>query len=272
MLNVVIDLEQMLLGEGKAKRTVAEYVKWAKRLARWCELQGLDVATVEPWQVREWVDQTVPSSRESRKQAFTALSHLYRMLGRTDQPHLAIRVPHKRPGKPHPLTEDERIRLRDTAILVGPRPGLATLGMLQTSCRPSEVAMWRWDGVREDRIRFWRIKVRDWHEVPLRPALAEQLERARPAEAEGYIFQGDKGKAHVHPNTIWEWAREVGRIAGVDSVNPRRLRATAVTRVLETAGLDVAAELAGHRDPAVTKNYYAVTSWARLESGSVALD
>ena len=271
-MNVVIDLERMLLGEGKAQRTVSEYCKWTRRLARWCQLHDLDVRTIEAWQIRAWVDATVPPSRESRKQAATALSHLYRMLGRIDQPHLAIRVPHKRPGKPHPLTEDERIRLRDTAIMMGGRPGLATLGMLQTSCRPSEVAMWRWDGIRTDRIRFWRTKVRDWHEVPLRPALAEQLERFRPPEAEGYIFAGDKGRPHVHPNTVWEWVRDVGRIAGVDGVNPRRLRATAVTLVLETAGLDVAAELAGHQDPSVTRNYYAATSWSRLAEGSAALD
>ena len=276
-------LEQRLRGEGKAERTVLEYVKWARRLARWCVLQGFDIETLEPHQVRDWVDQTVPDSRESRKQAYTALSHLYRMLERTDEPWAAIRVPLKPRGKPRPLTEAQRVALRDTAVMVGGRKGLATVGILQTAARPSEVAQWRWDGVElydtpddsgaHGRLRFWRTKVRDWHQVPLRPLLADQLERSRPAHAEAFIFAGNNGRPHVTTEAVWEWVREVGRLAGIDGVNPRRLRSTAITTVLEaTDSLDLAAEIAGHRDPEVTRSYYAHTSWVRLSGASVALD
>lgn len=283
MLDVVGQLELRLLGEGKAERTVREYVKWAARLQRWCLLEGIDLTTIQPHQVRTWVDATVPPSRESRKQAYTALSHLFRMLARTDEPWKAIRVPHKRRGKPRPLTEPERILLRDTAVMVGSRKGLATLGILQTGARPSEVAGWRWDGIESydapdvsgsvGRLRFWRPKVLDWHEVPLRPLLGRQLQRARPADAEGHIFPGNNGRAQVRPETVWEWVREVGRIAGIDGVNPRRLRATAVTRVLEeTESVDLAAGIAGHSDPSVTLTYYIHTSWGRLTGASAALD
>lgn len=283
MLNIVMDLERHLLGQGLAHRTVTEYCKWGRRLARWCVVHDLDLARLEPWELRAWVDSTVPHSRESRKQAHAACRHLFTMLGRGDeQPWTAIRVPHKRRGRPRPLTEPERVRMLQTAQMMGGRAGLATLGMLQTSCRPSEVAVWRWDGITLfdepdvagacGRLRFYRTKVSDWHEVPLRPSLATALERFRPPTPEGHIFVGDRGRQHVHPNTVWDWVKEVARVAGVDDVHPRRLRATAITRVLESSGLDVAAELGGHQDPSVTRNYYAATSWIRLAEGSAALD
>lgn len=274
-MNEAIDLEARLLGEGKAERTVNEYVKWAKRLSRWCYLRGLEPATLTPAQLREWIDETVPPGRESRKQAYTACKHLYTMIGRDDAPWEAIRVPHARKGKPNPLPDSAATLLRDTALLVGGRTGTATLGMLYTACRPSEVAEWRWDGIDLDAglVRFWRIKNRDWHETPIHPTLAAALERFRPAHVEGFLFPGDRGRPSVSATTIWTWVRRVADTAGLEGVTPRRLRATALNRALETTrDIDAVAELAGHSDPATTRLYYVTTSRRRLAATVDALD
>lgn len=274
-MSVVFELEDHLYGAGYAERTVTEYIKWTRRLARWCELHNHDIGTLPGHLVRAWIDATVPPGRESRKQAHAACKHLYTMLGRTDAPWEAIRVPRKRRGNPQPLTEPERVRLRDTAIMVGGRPGLATLGILQTAARPGEVAGWRWDGLDLDAgtLRWWRPKNQGWHTVPLRPALAAAIERFRPAEPGAYLFPGDRGRPHVTPATIWDWVRQVADVAQVDDCKPRRLRSTAINRALEvTRDVDAAAELAGHADPSVTRTYYTVTSSDRLRAAVCALD
>ena len=268
-----LDFEDYLLGQGFADRTVTEYAKWARRLARWAERHDLNTAQLQPHHIRRWVDETVPPSRESRKQAHAAVRHLYTMLGHDGQPWTAIRVPRKRPGRPHPLTEPERRRLLDVAQLHGGPPGVAVVGLLQTAARASEACMWRWDGIGEDRLRFWRPKTRDWHEVPLRPLLASMLDEVKPAWVEGFIFPGSRGRQWVSYQALYDWVRHIADLAEVPKVSPHRLRATAISRVLESTGsIDIAAELAGHLDPSVTRNYYAATSWARLAEGTVALD
>ena len=274
-MNGALDFGAHLRGQGYADRTVSEYSKWIRRLARWSLLHNLRLETLQPHQLREWADSTLPPGRDSRKQAHAACRHYYLWIGRDDRPWDAIRLPRKRRGSPNPLPEPDRILLRDAAVLTSGRPGLAVLGLLQTGCRPSEVARWRWDGINLDgmRIRFWRPKVSDWHTVPLRPLLAAELEMQRPAWPEGFVFVGDRGRPHVTEQTIWQWCRQVAQVAGVDGVTPRRLRATAVTRVLNvTSRLDLAADLAGHVDVNTTKNYYRGVDWDRLAEASAALD
>lgn len=272
--SVVFDLEDRLYGEGRAERTVREYVKWAKRLARWCDLNGLDVATLTARQVRAWIDQTVPEGRESRKQAYTSCKHLFTMLGRTDAPWEAIRVPAKPKGAPHPLNPRQAATLRATAQLHGGKEGVAVLGLLYTAARASEVAGWRWDGIDHDEatIRFWRPKRRDWHTVPLADPLADALERWRPAGAEGQMFPGNNGRPHVSATTVWTWTKRIAVIAGLDGINPRRMRATVASEVLEATGdVDAAAALLGHADPAVTRTYYTSTSMRRLRGAVAAI-
>lgn len=274
MLRCVMDLEERLYGEGLAERTVKEYVKWAKRLARWCTLHGHDLATLDAHLVRCWIDQTVPPGRESRKQAYTACKHLYTMLGRQDAPWEAIRVPAKPKGAPHPLSPREAATMRKAAILHGGREGVAVLGLLYTAARAVEVAGWRWDGIDCDErtIRFWRPKRRDWHTVPLADPLAEAIERFRPAHAEGHMFAGDRGRPHVSATTIWTWTRKVADAAGLEGIHPRRLRATVASEVLEATGdIDAAAQLLGHADPSVTRAYYTTTSMRRLRSAVAAI-
>lgn len=273
-MNIIFELEQHLRGQGRADRTVKEYVKWGRRLARWCITHGEDLASLPPHRLRDWIDAKVPPGRESRKQAYTACHHLYEMLGRTDRPWEAIRVPRKRQGDPNPLPDPHVRKLRDTALMHGRREGLATLGLIYTAARPSEVAVWRWDGIdwEQATIRFWRTKTRDWHTVQLHPVLRLALERFCPAEAEGYVFIG-ASRPHVSPTTIWTWVRKVAAVADVDGVTPRRLRATAGCKVANTTrDIQAAARLLGHTSLDTTNRYYTTVNDERMAAavGSLA--
>lgn len=268
----IVEFTDHLYGRGKAERTVREYAKWVRRLTVWAADHGHQPDTIPAHLVRRWADDTVPASRESRKQARTALGHYWRAVGRTDAPWEAIRTPRKPRTRARPLDDAEAALLRDTAILHGGRQGTAVLLLAFTAARPGEVAAMRWDGVGRDRICWWREKVADWHEIPLHPILSTALDRYRPPHAEGHLFRGNNGRAHVTATTVWEWTREIARVAGVEAVTPRRLRATAGTRVLAATGsIDAVASLLGHRDVNVTRAHYAATPWDHLEAAVDAL-
>lgn len=268
-----LDFQDHLYGAGYADRTVQEYVKWAKRLARWCDLEGHDMPTLPAHLLRRWVDTTIPHSRESRKQARAACHRLYLMLGRDDEPWIAIRLPRKHRGNPDPLPELQAATFRDAAVMYGGREGLAALGLLYTAARPSEVAEWRWDGIDGVVLTFWRPKNRDNHRVHIHPVLADALERQRPPAPEGYIFAGDRGRAHVTATTIYTWVKRVAGTAGIEGVTPRRLRATAGSKVANvTRDVQAAADLLGHYDLNTTRQFYTVVDDERKAAAMAAMD
>lgn len=261
-----------LYGQGKAERTIAEYCKWVRRASRWATERGCDLATMQAYDLRRWADTTIPNTWASRKQARSALAHYYRAAGRQDAPWEAIRVPRQPRQRPKPLAPSDATLLRDAAILYGGRPGLATLALMYTAQRPSETAVLRWDGIADGRIKWWRTKTSEWHEVPLHPTLAKALDGYRTPDAEGFVFVGNNGRPHVTPTTVWGWVGKVSATIGLH-VTPRTLRSTAGCMALEaTRDLDAAAELLGHRDVAVTRLHYTLTSARRLEAAVEALD
>ncbi len=261
----------VLYGRGMAESTIAEYCKWVRRASRWAESRGLRLATMDAAELRTWADATIPQTWASRKQARTALGHYYRASGRHDEPWQAIRVPRQPRQRPRPLAAHQATLLRDAAILYGGRPGLATLAIMYTAQRPSETAMLRWDGIGDGRIRWWRTKTSEWHEVPLHPTLAKALDEYRTPDAEGFLFIGN-GRPHVTATTVWTWVKKVGQTVDVE-VTPRILRSTAGCMALEATGdIDAAAELLGHRDVTVTRTFYTLTSTRRLAAAVDALD
>lgn len=267
----IIEFRDALYGLGLAERTVNEYVKWVRRLARWGAERGYDLGELTGAEVRRWADE-LPYSWASRKQARTALSHYYRH--RPDRPWIAIRVPRKPRPEWRGLEDPDAAALHRTALMVGGRPGLATLAGLYTAARAGEIGGLRWDGIdaAAGTLRWWRTKTSDWHKVPLHPVLADELDRQRPRAAEGHIFVGNNGRPHVSATTVWSWVRQVGDLAGVH-VTPQQLRVTAGSKALEaTSDLDAAAELLGHRDPAVTRSHYVRTSGRRLGAAVSALE
>lgn len=269
----VVQFRDALLGQGLADRTAAEYVKWLRRLHAWCATHGVDPVTAPAPVVRTWAD-TLPRSWASRKQARNALAHYYRLVGRLDEPWKAVRVPRKPRPQYRGLSEADARTLRDAALIIGGRQGLATLVGLYTGARASEIAGLRWDGVdyAAETIRWWRSKTSEWHSVPLHPVLAEALREAHDGTRKGPVFMGNNGRVYVSPATVWGWVRHVGEMVSID-VSPHQLRATAGTLVLEvTRDLDAAAEFLGHRDPSVTRGHYTRTSQVRLRAAVEALE
>lgn len=271
-MHAAIDLYDHLMGLGFATRTINEYCKWSRRLARWCQREGHQLATMPAHRLREWVDATVPDSRESRKQARAACRHLYLMLGRDDQPWEAIRTPRKKRGNPNPLPAPQATLFRDAAQIHGGREGVACIGLLYTAARPSEVAAWRWDGYDGETLTFWRSKNRDWHRVAVHPTLAVALDRFAPASREGHMFIGN-GRPHVTGTTVWTWTTRVAASAGLEGVTPRRLRATAGSRVANaTRDVQAAADLLGHYDLNTTRAFYTVVDDERKAAAMAAMD
>jgi integrase len=268
-----VDFEEYVRSRGYAPRTIYEYCKWVRRLLRWCELRELDIEELQPRQMAEWAA-TLPTSWASRKQAHTAIKHLAAWRGLPDGYYLAIRKPRKPQSRCKALPEHDARQLHATAVMVGGRHGTAVLLMLYTAARVGEVAGMRWDGWAEGRLRWWRPKLGDWHEVPVHPTLARQLEvyREQTGEPSHYLFPGGPGRPHVATQTVWEWLSYVARVAGIGHVTPHQLRATALTIINETTGdLRAAQEVAGHRDPEVTATYTRVTD--RMLAGAIgALD
>lgn len=136
-----------LAGQGLADRTVAEYAKMIRRLTVYAHALGFDLATIPTHEIRAWAD-TLPPSWSSRKQARAALRRYYRLVGRDDEPWEAVRVPRKPRGRYRGLTPERARTLRDAALLVGGRRGLAVLILLYTAARAGEAAGMRWDGGR----------------------------------------------------------------------------------------------------------------------------
>lgn len=273
-MNRIVDYAEHLYGQGRAERTIAEYIKWVRRLHRWAAERGYDLDELDAAQVRTWADTTVPMTWASRKQASVAVRTYYRTVGgRAEDVAAGVRVPRKPSAKPKPLRAEDATRLRDAAVMVGGRRGVATVVGMYGAGRASEIAAVRWDGV-DPRpsegaphgvLRWWRTKTSDWHQVPMHPVLAGTLRQWRPMDAEGFLFAGNNGRPHVQPSTVWAWVRQVGEVAGVE-VTPQQLRATAGKAVLEATGdIDAAAALLGHRDLNVTREFYTgVTSPERM--------
>lgn len=262
----IAEYADYLYGRGYAERTVNEYTKWLRRLYLWCHHRGYDPATLEPHLLRAWAD-GLPWGWSTRKQARAACRHYYRALGRgSEEPWLAIRAPRKPEPRPDPHTATEALRLRDAAVLIGGRQGLAVLTMLYTGARCSEVAGMRWEEVdlRRGVICWDREKVSDTHELPIAPALRDALEAHRHPRAAGFVFAGDGGRPHVRGATIWLWTKRVAELAEVET-SPKRLRATVGSLILaETGDLDAAAGVLGHRSVDTTRRYYVETGSDRI--------
>lgn len=263
------DFEDYLRSRGLSNRTTYEYLKQLRKLLRWCHQHRLDPELLTPRQVAQWA-QTLPPSRESRKQAHTAMKHFAAWRGLPDGYHLAVPVPRKPKRTTRALSDVDAATARDAALLVGGRPGMAVILGLYTAARPGEIGGMRWDGWADGWLRWWRSKVSDWHGVPVHPFLAEQLQRFRDDTGahSAYLFPGAAGRPHVGAGTIWDWVRQVSETAGV-AFRPQQLRATALTIVNDaTDNLRAAQEFAGHSDPEVTAGYTRATDRMLADAAS----
>lgn len=269
---LLVEFREELVSEGLAPRSVDEYVRMTRRFLRWCDHRVTTPLTITPSDVQAF-GETLPYTRSSRKNAYTSVHRLMVALEREDPVWNAIRVPRKPGRRTKALEPDQARTLRNTARMVGGREGLATLIGLYTAARRSEIAAMRWDNVdlTGGWISWYRPKNGDTLDLPIHPVLAELFE-FYPRTGD-HLFPGNNGRAHVAPNTIWQWIRNVGALAGLDAgLYPHKLRHTALATALDaTKDLRAVQSLAGHSDPSVTAGYTRTTE-KRLRAAVLAID
>lgn len=57
-------------------------------------------------------------------------------------------------------------------------------------------------------------------------------------------------------NNVRRQLRHVMNLAGIEGVTPHEFRRTAATTINEQAGVELASQLLGHTDPAITIKHY----------------
>jgi integrase len=242
-----------LLGQGRAERTATEYVRVIRRADLWLrDHHGHPLEATTPPHVRGWADQ-LPPSWSTRKQARTALGHWQTWAHHPYDLAGAVRVPRKPKMRPRALEDADAVKLELAAHQAG-RRGLAVLLGLYLGMRCAEIAAATWTGWDGTYYEWQRVKTGDLARLPVHPRLAAALDRE---ERWGpFLFPSgiSATRPHVAPQTVWEWVRNIGVSCGVD-VSTHQLRHTSISRVVETMGLRVGQEWAGHRDPEVTAGY-----------------
>lgn len=137
-----------------------------------------------------------------------------------------------------------------------------------TGARRSEAAGLQWGGVdwARNRVRFWRPKTRDWHEMPMHERLEWSLGRLGGLGARwggGHVFVGQRGP--LSANALWRRVRACGEEAGLpkEKCRPHVLRHSVSAHMLD-AGIDLATVQAvlGHRDIRTTQSYLHVAEGA----------
>jgi integrase/recombinase XerD len=235
-----------------------QYEKQVRRFERWCYSRQIVPDQATGRQVTDY-SRVLPDTWASRKGAQNALRQYFRWAGRDDQPEQAMRVPRQPRSKPRPLGRPELDRLVDVARMHGGRQGLAVLVGLYLGARRSEIAAMPWSAWTAGTVRWQRAKTGDVTVLPCHPVLAEALAAHRVRSSGVYLFPGDRGRPHVSPTTVWEWIRQVGRLADVE-LTPHQLRHSFATYALQaTKDVRGVQDALGHRDPASTAGYAAVS-------------
>ncbi|MEW2011047.1 tyrosine-type recombinase/integrase [Microbacterium sp. NPDC078814] len=86
-------------------------------------------------------------------------------------------------------------------------------------------------------------------------AVQARLERIRFTHPDALLFSTRIGTPHT-TNNVRRQLRDVMERAGIPDVTPHRFRRTAATAINEIGGLQLASELLGHSDPAITREHY----------------
>jgi integrase len=252
-----------LAGKGLADRSINEYDKMIRRAERWLADRRLRLLTAAPHHIRTWSD-TLPNSWSTRKQARTALGHWQTWAGHPEDLAGAVRVPRKPKPRPRALPDDDAARLEAAAHLAGHR-GVATLLGLYLGMRRVEIAAASWTSLHGDEWVWQRAKTGDMAALPIHPRLRVALEVYERARLGPFLFPGDKGRPHVAASTVWKWVRDVGTSCGVD-VATHQLRHTCISQIVDTVGIRVGQQWAGHRDPEVTAGYSRVPQQRMVEA------
>ncbi len=259
-----------LVGLGLADSTIRNYTAKVAAAATWLvEHRGVDLHTADADDIRAYA-RTTPNTSSTRRQLRVALTHWWRWTGRTDPPVGAVRVPPKRRGVCRALEPDEARAVVKTAL--GWRPeGLAVLCGLYLALRASEIAALRWDQFAPDLTWVTVTGKRDvTADLPVHPILAAELAGAQTAWR--WLFPGSRGRAHVHPGTVWTWSVRVCQAAGVGHVEPHRLRHTALATANDRLGDLRAVSLFARHARVETTMIYTRTTARKLQAVVESLD
>ncbi len=86
-------------------------------------------------------------------------------------------------------------------------------------------------------------------------AVRARSRRLRFVGPETLLFATRVGTPHT-TNNVRRQLRDVMDQAGIEDVTPHRFRRTAATAINDVGGLQLASELLGHSDPAITREHY----------------
>ena len=147
--------------------------------------------------------------------------------------------------------------------------GLAVVLGLYQALRREEIASLRWDAFEDGRLKVTG-KGDKTARIPIHPVVAELL--IQHPRHSPFLFPGRFGD-HVTPATIWEWARKVGREAGVPMpVRPHELRHTCLATANDRTGdLRAVQSFARHTKPQTTAGYTRASK-RRLDAVVQAID
>lgn len=263
-----VSFEEYLIGVGLAPRTVTRYLdrlRWATRTAG--EL-GFDLATADARDLAA-LSMLTGASHPMRAQLRCALKHWYEFQDRTDAPLRAVRVPPAPRMVNRAVEPDQARRLVDVAGGWWPQ-GAAVLFGLFLALRREEIARAEWDRF-DDAMAWYRVtgKRDKTATLPVHPRLRDELASRRGS---GWVFPGRFEGRHIHPVSVGDWAKAVGRAAGIENLQTHQLRHTALTTALDnTENLRSVMEFARHERPQTTAGYTRTTK-EQLLRVSEALD
>jgi len=262
-----MSFREYLVGEGLHPSTIRLYVAHTERAEEWMTQHLTTLAWCSPSHVAEYAH-TLAAGYSTRRQASVAFTHYWEWKERKSPPVKALRVPPAPEMECKALPPDQARDLVKVALGWWPQ-GTAVLMGLYLALRRTEIARAEWGRFSPDfdwytcHGKFDKTRV-----LPVHPVL-----KAEVAEwvGEGWMFSGRWG-GPSHPNTVWQWTKEVAREAGIDDLRTHQLRHTALAQANDVTGnLRAVQSFAGHSKVSTTAGYTRTTK-SRLREVSDSLD
>ncbi len=264
----VVRLRRYLLGEGCSDATIRAYCGAIRKAEAYYAASGLVLPDATAEDLAGYVA-LLPQGRSTLACLRHALRSYYLMLGRSDPPLRAIRVPRKAAMECRALEPQAAGRLVAVAAETTHRGGLAVLLGLYLGLRRFEIAKVRWDDIDGGWLKVLG-KGNKPARIPIHPDLGAVLGRY-PATG-SWLFPAPNGRDHVCPMTIWGWVKAVGAEAGIADLTTHQLRHTCLATANDNTGdLRAVMELARHARPETTAGYTRTTA-ARLTAVAMSLD
>lgn len=263
----------LLVERGLSPRTVQGYLGDLLLFERYCRSQGTDLERADEYTIRgflEYVYRERLNQAAARARKVSAVRSFYRFAAaeglRPDNPAERVRRPRLPRRLPVYLSAEEAKALLEAAAQAGPYPErdealIATF--LYTGCRLGELLALTPDDVDwvAGAIRFYGKGGKE-RIVPLRPELAERLQRYRASLPPAHrrvprLFLSRRGRPLSPSGVRYLLRRLLAALPDArPGVSPHKLRHTVATLLLQAdADLRSIQELLGHASLATTQRY-----------------